>query len=268
MPIILLNGVQTYYQIDGSGPRTFFLFNGAGCDTQSWGEMAEGLMKFGSIVRYDARSTGQTKCPNELYNIDTLAGDALLLMDYLNIEKAILVGHAFGGRIAQIFCRDNPERAQAVILCGTGGYFPPIAVNTNQIEKANYDKNAKREEIFLAMYTGNGFKAQHPERARRLLNDFLWTGHRRESWEIELRQKATVATPVETYWGKIPKGLPVLLLYGTEDKFGTSDNARDLNNRLNGSRLTFIDGAGHMAIRENPTLLLKEIYKFVIENNL
>ena len=228
MAVVSLKGVQTFYQIDSAGPRTFFLFNSAGCNTDTWGEMVDGLMTFGRIVRFDASSAGQTICLNEAYTLDTLSRDAAALMDYLNIEKAILVGHAFGGRIAQILCRDNPEKAQAVILCGTGGYFPPIPVDYSLIEKANLDKHTAREEIFLATYTRMEFKTRYPERARRLLDDFLWTGQRRESWEIELRCKAIIATPTGTYWGKIKQDVPVLLLYGTEDKFGTPDNARDL----------------------------------------
>lgn len=268
MTIAKLNRVETYYRVDGKGPLTFFLFNGAGCNTKTWGETADGLMKLGRVVRFDARTTGQTVCPAEPYSLDTLAEDAITLMDYLDIEKAILVGHAFGGRIAQIFCRENADRVLAAILCGTGGFLPPIPVNSDQIEKKNLDSRTLREEMYLATYTGKEFKSRFPERARRLLDETLWAEPARDRSELEMRRKALLSTPVESYWGKIPHHIPVLLLYGTDDKFGTPGNATDLDKRLKDSRLVFIEGAGHMAIRENPERILEEIGKFLIDKGL
>lgn len=60
----------------------------------------------------------------------------------------------------------------------------------------------------------------------------------------------------------------MLLLYGTEDRFGTIENANDLAKRLKQARLVFIEGAGHMAIREQPERLLEEIASFVKEQGL
>jgi len=258
MPEVSLNGVSTYYRVDGAGSRTFLLLNGAGCTTETWGELVDWLAELGCVVRFDARGAGRTALPGEPYTLDILAGDALALMDYLGIEGAIVIGHAFGGRVAQILCRDHPERVSGLILCGTGGFFPP--------RLGSPPEGADREQLWLHRYCGSRFREEQPERAKRLLDEMLSVRAPPEAGELTAR--AIQATPAPTYWGTTPPTIPVLLLYGTEDRFGHEDNARDLAARLKSSRLVFIEGAGHLAIREKPEHVLREIAGFIKEHGL
>ncbi len=82
-----------------------------------------------------------------------------------------------------------------------------------------------------------------------------------------MRARAIPATAPETYWGAVPDGIPALLVYGIEDRFGTAENAKDLASRIEDSRLIFIEGAGHMAIRERPECILDAISEFCIKLN-
>ncbi len=42
--------------------------------------------------------------------------DLLTLMDALELERAILVGHSWGGRIALRFAYDHPERVRGLVV--------------------------------------------------------------------------------------------------------------------------------------------------------
>jgi 3-oxoadipate enol-lactonase len=255
MPQITLESVSTYFRIDGEGPLVFLLLNGAGCTTETWGELADGLCRLGQVIRFDARGCGRTGLPPEEYTLETLAADALALIDYLKVQKAVLVGHAFGGRVAQILSRDYAARTSALVLCGTGGFYPP---RTDDLPL-----DLPREDAFLARFCGPRFRDEQPEAARRLLDEVFAQRPPREA--AEYRARALAATPAETYWGTTPNSVRTLLLYGTEDRFGHPDNARDLAGRLENSRLVFIEGAGHFAIREAPARLLTEITAFIEE---
>ena len=258
MPQITLGNLSTYYCSDGEGSLVFLLFNGAGCTTETWGELADGLSLLGQVVRFDARGCGKTELPRVEYTLETLAADALALIDHLEIPKVILVGHAFGGRVAQIFSRDHVDRTSALILCGTGGFYPP------HIDDLPPD--LPREDAFLARFCGPKFCDEQPEVARRLLDEVFAQRPPREAGEY--RVQAITATPAKTYWGMTPDSVPVLLLYGTEDRYGHTDNAHDLTSRLKNSRLVFIEGAGHFAVREKPKKVLAEITTFIKEHRL
>lgn len=265
MPKVILNGIELFYNREGSGPRTFLLFNGARCEIGSWGDLATELGKIGEVLRFDYRDVGRTAVAKESYTLETLSEDASALLKHLGIDRTIVVGHAFGGRVAQVFIRDNPGKASALILCGTGGQFPP---NLPKIDTSSAKVGEKMSgaDRFLVTFCGSKFPIQYPERAQKLFEELR--AQTTSPGSNERLTQAIQATPSDTYWGKMPVSVPVLLIYGTEDRFGTPENARDLNQRLEGSRLVFLEGAGHFAIREETDRVFEEIQKFVRDKAL
>ena len=74
-------------------------------------------------MRLDQRNAGATRASGSFSLLD-VAADAAALLDHLKIERAIVAGHAWGGRVAQVFARDYPHRVTGLVICGTGGQFP------------------------------------------------------------------------------------------------------------------------------------------------
>jgi 3-oxoadipate enol-lactonase len=70
------------------------------------------------VVRFDQRNAGATQADGSFSLLD-IAADAAALLDYLKIERVIIAGHAWGGRVAQVFTRDYPHRVAGLVLCGT-----------------------------------------------------------------------------------------------------------------------------------------------------
>jgi len=266
MPLATLHGLNLYYRIDGECPRTFLLFNGAGLTTESWRELTPRLISLGRVVRFDARGCGQTEAPIATFTMEDMAADALALIDHLKIRQVIVIGHAFGGRIAQIFTRDYTKRVRALILCGTGFLYPPLPHGMEaQATDPNTDRGT-RIDIFFAQWFGSQFRRKHPERAEAIIREAFGESGTRPSG-IAPRQSPQI-TPAEKYWGKVPPSIPVLLVYGTEDKYGHAANRDDLKRRLSNSKLVLIEGAGHLAIREEPEQIAAEIGKFIEEKGL
>jgi 3-oxoadipate enol-lactonase len=266
MPTAILNGLNFYYRVDGEGPRTFLFFNGAGLTTKSWQDVAPALVKLGRLVRFDARGCGQTDTPSAPFTMEDMAADALSLIDHLDIPQVIAAGHAFGGRIAQIFTRDHPERVSALVLCGTGGKYPPLTKDLDTKAADPNTDNAARVELFFARWFGSQFRRKHPERAERVMREMLG-GTGTTAAQLAPRRSPQIA-PVESYWAKVPASIPVLLIYGTADRYGHAANRDDLHRQLQNSKLVLIEGAGHLAIREEPEQISAEIIKFVGEKNL
>ena len=52
------------------------------------------------------------------------ADGVLELMDKLNIEKATLVGHSFGGRVAIYIAAKYPEKVEKLVLVDSAGIKP------------------------------------------------------------------------------------------------------------------------------------------------
>jgi len=258
VPKASINGTEIYYLQEGEGPRTFLLFNGAGCEIGTWGETADQLADMGTVIRFDYRDVGRSATASESYTLETLASDAEALLDHLKVSQAVIAAHAFGGRVAQVFVRDFPERVEGLILCGTGGQFPP--------NLPTLDSDVSPSDRFFVTYCGSGFQDRHPQRAQRLFEDV--STQIRHPGAGKRRAEAIQATPSPSYWGKIPDTTPVLLLYGTDDRFGTPENADDLHQQLRNSHYVRFEGAGHFAMREEPDRVVAEIQSFVERKGL
>lgn len=261
MPLIEANGAHLNYCVEGSGEPVFLLFNGNTLRLEFWGELAVSLSALGRVVRFDQRAVGGTVAPAEPFTVETVAADAHALLDALGIARVVAVGHAWGGRVAQVFARDFPERVRALIICGTGGFHPP-ADNTSDQEAiraaaARADRPAW-EEAMLRLYCSTATPARQPERTARIADE-LWSARSAPRPAPSPPREQPVSSA--SYWGTTRA--PALLIYGREDRMGTATNARDLHARLPGSRLVFVDDAAHFVIREQPERVLAEITRFV-----
>lgn len=261
MPFLSLRQeLELNYQIDGQGPIVWLLFNGDHTPLQFWDPVSQGLAEQYRVVRFDQRNAGATRA-NGSFSLLDIAADAAGLLDHLKIEKAIIAGHAWGGRVAQVFARDYPHRVTGLVLCGTGGQFRatvPAAVLQQMGEAGRQGNRAQWELAQEAAYCAPGFSKRNPE-AFRSLSDLMWS-------QIEDRKNRQWAkfdgriAPSSSYWGRAQAA--TLLIYGTEDVFGTRENAEDLARRIPGARLHFIDLAGHSIIREQPAQVIQLMRAF------
>ena len=76
------------------------------------------------IIAPDQRGHGQTTQANEGYGWHSVASDAVGLLDALEIEKAIVFGHSWGGNVAVGLAAHYPERVSALVMID-GGFFSP-----------------------------------------------------------------------------------------------------------------------------------------------
>ena len=99
-----INGIRMgYYE---AGPKTdtppVILCHGWPEIAFSWRHQIKALSEAGiRVIAPDQRGYGTTDRPEavEAYDIEHLTGDLIGLMDHLEIDKAIFVGHDWGGFI-------------------------------------------------------------------------------------------------------------------------------------------------------------------------
>jgi pimeloyl-ACP methyl ester carboxylesterase len=83
-----------------------------------------------------------------------MAGDAVAVLDALEIKQAHVIGASMGGMIAQIIAYDHPERTKSLtsIMSTTGApHLPPPGKaqrdGIDNMNKSTLDEAAKLEEI-------------------------------------------------------------------------------------------------------------------------
>ena len=116
MPKALLkSGVRIHYQQVGDGPD-LVMVHGITGNLAVWHlHIVPDLSDRVRTLTYDLRGHGYSDVPESGYTADAMAGDLLELLDVLEIERPVIVGHSYGADVALYFAGRNPERVNEVI---------------------------------------------------------------------------------------------------------------------------------------------------------
>jgi non-heme chloroperoxidase len=88
--------IDIYYEDHGSGPP-IVLIHGYPLSGRAWDKQLALLLDRGHrVITYDRRGFGKSSQPASGYDYDTFASDLAALMDELDLNDAILVGHSMG----------------------------------------------------------------------------------------------------------------------------------------------------------------------------
>ena len=118
----LPNGEPLYYEIHGRsdpGAACLLLITGLGGLAEFWAPHVDALGTHFRLVLHDHRGTGQSSLEVHDTSVEEMAGDAIALMDHLNIERAHIVGHSTGGAIGQVLAMDYPDRVERLMACAS-----------------------------------------------------------------------------------------------------------------------------------------------------
>jgi pimeloyl-ACP methyl ester carboxylesterase len=104
-----VNGIKIWYATFGSGAPVILLHGGL-ANSDYWGKLVPALAPQYGVVVMDSRGHGRSTRDARPYSYDLMASDVLALMDFLNIDKAALVGWSDGAIIGLDIAMHHPER--------------------------------------------------------------------------------------------------------------------------------------------------------------
>ncbi len=111
------NGIRMHIAEQGQGPLVLLCHGFPEC-WYTWKYQMPALARAGyHVVAPDQRGYGQTDCPAAIdaYTILHLVGDIVGLLDALDEEQAILIGHDWGANVVWNAALMRPDRFRAVV---------------------------------------------------------------------------------------------------------------------------------------------------------
>ena len=116
-----INGNQVYYTIFGQGRPTLLMHGGSGLDHTYFRPWLDTLSDQVQLIYYDQLGQGRSTRPEsyEGISMSTWADEADALRDSLGFNRIILLGHSFGGFIAQEYALRHGDHLDGLILCDT-----------------------------------------------------------------------------------------------------------------------------------------------------
>ncbi len=165
---------------------------------------------------------------------------------------AVVVGHAFGNRVARCVAADRPDLVRGLVLLGCGGRFPGDDEARAALRRC-FDATATAEEHLHAVATAFFAPGNDPA---------VWS----DGWHPEAAdaQVAALAATSTDDWWLPPEPIKVLALVGSEDRIAPPANAAALVDAVGDrGRLVVIHGAGHALIPEQGSKVSAEFAEFL-----
>ncbi len=120
-----INGSEIYYTTVGVGTPILMMHGGLGLDHSYFRPYFDQLGDQAQVVYYDHLGNGQSARPEDysVLSFERFIADADALMTHLGHDTFVLVGHSWGGFIAQEFAAAHPERLKGLVLANTVPVF-------------------------------------------------------------------------------------------------------------------------------------------------
>ena len=123
------DGVPIAYDVHGEGTPALVLVHGWSCDRRYWERQVEPLSRDFRVVTVDLGGHGESGLGREAWTIAAFGADVAAVVDALDLERVILIGHSMGGDVIMEAARRLPGRVEGLIWVDVyrrlGGWIAP-----------------------------------------------------------------------------------------------------------------------------------------------
>ncbi len=263
-----------YREYPGNGP-VLFLVHGVGSNSDCWAEVIPRLVTGGAhVVAIDLPGHGQSAKHRGDYSLGPMANALRDLLDYLGHERAVFLGHSLGGGIAMQFFYQFPNRVDGLILVSSGGLGdetkPWLRAATLPGTELVLSLMGSKATISSASWVGRrlarlGVRPQIlADEVLIRLREFADRDYR-NAFLATLRSVVDVSGQRVSALAQLPMAtdLPVLLIWGEEDKTIPLHHGQAASRVLPHARLIVFPGAGHEPHVHDPQLFADSLLSFL-----
>ena len=233
-----------------SGPVVLAI-HGITASHMTWPWVARELQDEAQVIAPDLRGRGGSRDLPGPYGMRVHAGDCVAVLDHLEVDKAVVVGHSMGGYVAAVLALHYPDRVADLVLMDGGfilGELPPDA-DTDQIIAAMLGPSLERLSMtFDSLESYYDFWRVHPS----VQDEGAWN----EVWEAYLAYDL-MGEPPQLH----SKTIADAVLADSHDTFTNRDLQRFLDDFS--APFTFIR-APRGLLNEKPGLYSNDVMKDVV----
>jgi pimeloyl-ACP methyl ester carboxylesterase len=255
------NGVKIHYASLGSGPL-IIMIHGFPDYWYTWRDQMAALSDTYQCVAIDQRGYNLSDKPKgvENYAMPLLVGDVAAVIKSLGRDKAIIVGHDWGGMVAWTFAMMHPQMTDKLIILNLPhprGLARELAHNPEQQKNSQYARNFQQPDA-ASKVTAEGLARRIPDPEVR-------------AKYLEAFQRSDIEAMLNYYKANYPREpyvedtspvvkiqMPVLMFHGLKDTAllsGALNNTWDWMDK--DLTLVTIPSAGHFVQQDASDLVSK-----------
>lgn len=113
------DGVPIAYEARGKGRPAVVLVHGWSCDRSYWDAQVDPLSRRFRVVTLDLAGHGDSGLGRDGWTIEAFGGDVAAVVEELDLESVVLVGHSMGGDVIVEAARRLPDRVEGLVWVDT-----------------------------------------------------------------------------------------------------------------------------------------------------
>jgi 3-oxoadipate enol-lactonase len=229
------------------------LLHGIGSNSRSFTRQLDGLGDVFDVVAWDAPGYGRSVDPPAQFTMDDFADAAAQLIASLGWQTAHVLGHSFGGLVAQVLYRRHPERVSSLILAdtNTGSGLERMQQRLSDLQALTPRQLAERRAPRLVS----------PGAPEQLIQELVEV-----MAQIRPAGYAAAAVALGTADTRADLALirvPTLVIHGERDSVVPSETGAELARAVPKARLVVIPGAGHASNQQAPEAYNRAVREFI-----
>ncbi|HKW15454.1 MAG TPA: proline iminopeptidase-family hydrolase [Candidatus Krumholzibacteria bacterium] len=284
------NGVMIYYTVLGRGEPLMIVHGGPGASHDYLLPYLLPLARTNRLVFIDERGSGRSTTLEDPsgYTVENMVEDVEAVRTALNLGKMSLLGHSYGGVLAEAYALKYQQNLTHLILCSTfhstkmlndvfkqmlANMSPELRGRIEKMEKAglfghgkDYEKNRYTDEYMKAAW-GEGYfpylYQKHPD-------PNYDPGFAGTSWALYREMWGSHGEfVVDGNLSSVEYGdrlgtitVPTLITVGDHDEVDPSI-AKDMQAKIPGSRLVILPDSGHMTFVDQPGMFISAVDDFI-----
>jgi len=237
-----INNVDVNYIDYGEGNNTIVLLHGWGQNIEMMKPIGDKFKKDNRIVIVDLPGFGLSEEPKEVWTLNDYVNCIRKLLDKLKIEKPILIGHSFGGKISLLYA--SMYEVEKLVLFGSPfkQEIKKLSTKTKILKFLKKVPLINKLEGFAKKHIGSTDYKNASEVMRKILVEHV-------NLDIEEDVK------------KI--SCPTLLLWGTMDSEVPVERAYELEKLIKDSGVVTYEGCSHYAYLERLQQTINVLKSFI-----
>jgi len=284
------NGVMIYYEEFGSGKPLMIVHGGPGASHDYFLPYLLPLARHYRLIFIDERGSGKSERLEDasLYTVENMVEDLEAVRKALGLGKMDLLGHSYGGVLAQAYAFKYQENLSHLILCSTfpstsmmnkvfvkikEKMTPELRERINKMESEGlfghglpYERNRYTDEYKIAAW-GEGYFPYLYQRNPDPDYDpaaggFSWALYR-EMWGSNGEYIIDGNLKSVEYVDRLHTiKVPTLINCGDNDECAPSLSEL-MHEKIPGSELVIFPQSGHMTFVDQPDMFIKSIEDFL-----
>ena len=252
MPSVHANGINLYYETEGSGAPLLYISGTSGDLRGHPNAFDTPLPEQFTVLAYDQRGLGQSDTTPGPYTMADYAADADALLTAVGWDRCHVLGHSFGGMMGLEFAIRYPQRVEKLVLSATssGG----AGGSSYAMETLAELEPAERLSTFVALRDrrqSQAWQQANPEAYQAVAQEVIAEFSSRGVGESEGSRLQLAARQGHDAYDRLSEIIaPVLVASGAYDAIAPPENMHAIADQIPLATFESFEG-GHFFFRED-----------------